>query len=805
MANFADLWESGSSAVSDLQTDFASRLEAAKQAWKKQTGKDLPVTSGARTTEEQAKLYANRDTNPNLVAKPGTSRHEKNEAADIPLSVPDSFLKQFDLHRPNYRGKVSPHVELLPNVKTQTNAQPTSKTQQQTPSNNFADLWDSAPVGNEPKAEKQANASVETTEDLTKPATFNRNLARQGEKMRERGGSGVQKFVEDVAKPLSEITAEDYLKKSTPALFIKANLGDSQAKKEAVETVSKGATEFVNKLGDFINAPNKGEIIKQGLKNLYENPGQAVGEAVKSTLYHPEQIYLGNVAGKAVGDVVTSATGAVKQGAKTLTESPVYQGLTNRAKGAVETMQEGFDMYKQANAPINKGAVPAGASVGAAQTGNKAIVAEAISRASPELSQALSKINPDEINLRVLENHMDADSLPIPMKLTEGMATRDPKLFSDEMNSRAKNPQYANNYNELNRQLVENIDAIKDNASPNVYGTNVVENGQSLINSYLDLDIARKADIDAKYLALRDAAGGQIPIDGVKFANNAYASLRKELKTEFLPPSIKSQLDSFKDGAPMTFEQFEAMRTNLASEMRKADRAGDGNAEFALGKVREALEALPLVGETKDLKVLADAARSAAKQRFDTLESDKAYKAAVNGKVAPDDFINKFVINGKKNDIDTMVAHLGADSQAREVMAAGIVNWLKSKANISGDGTGTFSQSGFNKALQSVDPKILNIVGPEVNQQLKALGKTARNIQERPAGAYVNESNTFTSALGEKTANVLEKGANYVLGGNIVPVGTMARNAITGAKESAQVKKSLKPAAGVQLKDIGKQ
>jgi hypothetical protein len=798
MANFADLWESGSNAVTDMTSDFANRLNSAKQAYKQQFGKDLPITSGYRTTEEQAKLFQNKQSNPNLVAPPGKSKHERNEAADIPSTVPDSFLEQFGLHRPH--GKKDPvHVEANPAFKGQANSQSAS----QPSSNNFADLWESAPVRNESKANNQPQTVSETGEDLTKPATFNRNLARQGAKMREQG-SGLEKFVSDVAKPLSEITAEDYLKKSSPALFVKANLGGREAKMEAVDTVSKGATEFVNKLGDFINAPNKGEIITQGLKNLYENPGQAIGQAVKSTLYNPEQIYLGNVAGKAVGDVVTNAAEAVKQGAKTLAESPVYQGLTNKAKGAVETMQEGFDMYKQANAPINKNAVPAGASVGAAQTGNKAIVAEAISRASPELSQALSKINPDEINLRVLENHMDADSLPIPMKLTEGMATRDPKLFSDEMNSRAKNPQYANNYNELNKQLVENIDAIKENASPNVYGTNVVENGQSLINSYLDLDVARKADIDAKYLALRDAAGGQIPIDGVKFADNAYASLRKELKTEFLPPAIKSQLDAFKKGEPMTFEQFEAMRTNLASEMRKADRAGDGNAEFALGKVREALEDLPLVGETKELKVLADSARSAAKQRFDILESDKAYKAAVNGKVAPDDFINKFVINGKKNDIDTMVSHLGADSQAREVMAAGIVNWLKSKANISNDGTGTFSQSGFNKALQSVDPKILNIVGPEVNQQLKALGKTARNIQERPAGAYVNESNTFTAGLGEKAANVLEKGANYLIGGNVVPVGTITRNAISGAKESAQVKKALKPAAGVQLKDIGK-
>lgn len=469
-------------------------------------------------------------------------------------------------------------------------------------------------------------------------------------------------------------------------------------------------------------------------------------------------------------------------------------------------MQESFDAYKQAQPQMQGSPIMGAPSVGAAKTANKAVIDEAMTRATPELAQELAKLDPKDINIEVLNRHLDADTLPIPIKLSEGQATRSPQLFSEEMNSRGKNKELANRYNEQNKQLIDNIDQIKENASPRVYGTNVVENGQSLIDSYLDIDKARLANIDAKYEALREAAGGQFPIDGVAFADNALNSLKKNLKTEFLPDSIMRQVNAFKRGEPMTFEQFEAMRTNLASEMRKADRAGDGNAEFALGKVREALEDLPLTGESKELKILADEARSAAKERFDTLGSDKAYKAAINGKVAPDDFINKFVINGKKNDIDTMVKHLGTDSQAREVMAAGIVNWLKSKAGISADGNGTFSQKGFNQALENIDPKILNIVGPEVNKQLKALGNTARNIQERPVGGYVNESNTLVGAIAEKAASGAEFGLNLIGGGQYgIPVGTMARSAVRSAKEAKKVKESLKPGAGIKLKDIGKE
>jgi hypothetical protein len=755
MANFADLWESGNDPYSGLKADFASRLQSANDAWQAQTGKPIQINSGYRTPEKGIKLWGQRSSNPNLVAKPGTSLHEKGEAADIPADIPDSFLNQYGLHRP-YGNKDPVHIEAMKDFKPKDNVSTMAKTEQpQSTSSNFADLWESAPVGNEPKAEE-------------KPA-----IKQMGEMSKKLG--------KEFLKPLSEISSEDWKEKSllAPAIeYTASSLGipgfteaDKKAAEEKLIKKGKGFAEGVTKL---VTEPVN--TLSNIAKGIYENPGKFAGETVKGIIYDPEQLVAVPGAGKAVEKIAEGGSKA----------KAVLSEKLNQAFPKVDEVK------------------PVMAGVGAAQTTNATILQDAVNRASPELKAELQKLKPEQINTAVLERQLEADSLPIPMKLTEGMATRDPKTFSDEMNSRAKNKEYANRYNELNSQLVENLDAIKENASPNVYGTNVVENGQSLIDAYLDLDIARKANIDAKYQALRDAAGGEIPIDGVKFANNAYASLRKELKTEFLPASIKSQLDAFKKGEPMTFEQFEAMRTNLAEEMRSADKQNLGNTEYALGKVREALEDLPLTGETKELKILADEARSAAKQRFDLLDQDKAYKAAVNGKVYADDFINKFVVNGKKKDIDTMVSHLGQDSTARQVMAAGIVNWLKSKSGILNNGSGTFSQKGFNQALQNIDPKILNIVGPEVNQQLKALGNTARNIQERPPGSYVSESNTFTAALGEKAANIAEKGANYAIGGGIFPIGTMTRNLVSDVKESAKVKESLKPGAGVKLKDIGK-
>ena len=103
----------------------------------------------------------------------------------------------------------------------------------------------------------------------------------------------------------------------------------------------------------------------------------------------------------------------------------------------------------------------------------------------------------------------------------------------------------------------------------------------------------------------------------------------------------------------MTFEQFEAMRTNLATEIRRAERSGDGNAAMAASIVRDALEGLPLKAEAQQFKGLADTARGLAKARFDALKKDPAYKAAVDDAVPADKYFDKFVVNGVNKNINT--------------------------------------------------------------------------------------------------------------------------------------------------------
>jgi len=439
-------------------------------------------------------------------------------------------------------------------------------------------------------------------------------------------------------------------------------------------------------------------------------------------------------------------------------------------------------------------------SMGAAAVPTEVTIKQALSVATPELQKALSAIPVDKVNLPTLQRHIEADTLPVPVRLTEGQATGDIVKLSNEQNRRGKDPELAQRFNEQNGQLVENIGEIRQRAAPDVYGTKTIENSQGIIDAYKALDETKNTDIRAAYKALEDANGGQFPIDGATIAKNAEAALGKKLKTEFLPPSIARQLERFKT-EPMTFEQFEAMRTNLASEIRKAERSGDGNAAQASSIVRQALEDLPLQGGASALKPLADKARTLAKTRFDLLKKDPAYKAAVDDAVAADKYLDKFVVNGVNKNVQTMVNNLGRNSEAHQHMAAGTINWLKDKAGIV-DETGNFSQAGYNKALKRLDDvkNVQEIFNPETASQLKTLGNVARYTQAQPRGAFVNNSNTLVSALAEKAGGLtkasVEKGLNVAVPGLQLGTSVMEMRARRAAE--AETRKALELGAGTR-------
>lgn len=268
MANFADLWEAAPvDKFGGLHEDMSSRLRAANDAWKAKTGRELPLTSGARSTEEQIQLFGKRKSNPNLVAKPGTSLHEKGMAADISPEVPAAFLDQFGLYRP-FGSKDPVHVEINPKSAYVPKG-PSVTVAAAPPSTSFANLWEE--VGDVKPEDLKQKPAIKQMGEMTK------------------------KFGKEFVKPLSEISAEDWKEKSllAPAIeYTASSLGipgfTEADKKAAEEKLVKKGKAFVEGVSQFAQAPI--ETTKQALSSIAENPGKFAGEVVKSTIYDPEQL-----------------------------------------------------------------------------------------------------------------------------------------------------------------------------------------------------------------------------------------------------------------------------------------------------------------------------------------------------------------------------------------------------------------------------------------------------------------------------------------------------------------------------------
>jgi hypothetical protein len=575
--------------------------------------------------------------------------------------------------------------------------------------------------------------------------------------------------------------------------------GQSPEQAAALEQKVVGATEkpFGKALGVTETQAYKGEASRQIMDFIGQNINKGAEWIAQKT-----GLPVGDVQNM-MGTATVAAAPAVGKAATTTVKAIQEVAPTVGKKLGVGELQ----VQPVAQAPQ----APSGmVSAGAAVVPDATTIKQALSVATPELQQAISAIPVDKVNIPTLQRHIEADTLPVPVRLTEGQATGDVVKLSNEQNRRGKDPVLAQRFNEQNGQLVENLGLIRDKAAPDVYGTKKIENSQGIIDAYKELDTKLNTGINADYQALRDAAGGQFPVDAPKLLQNVEAKLKKELLSNEAPKGQFSELQRLAKDQNMTFEDYLSLRRNLGDIARTSQ---DGNTRKAASYMIEELEKLPLQKEAAALKPLADKARASARARFQMLEKDPAMKAAVTDAVPADKFIDKFVVNGVNKNINTMVENLGRDSPAHQHMAAGTVNWLKDKAGIV-DETGNFSQAGYNKALKQLDDvQNLNMIfNQEAASQLKTLGNVARYTQAQPRGAFVNNSNTLVGSLAEKAgkgvAMGVESGLNLAAPGLQLGTSVMEMRARRAAE--AETKKALETGAGTRqtgknkVQDLGK-
>jgi hypothetical protein len=530
-----------------------------------------------------------------------------------------------------------------------------------------------------------------------------------------------------------------------------------------------------------------------------QSVGQGISDAVTGAA-EPYRVraaepFLNNYVAPVLGDV-----GAI---------APIAGGVAGRlAKAAVASAGE---TRVAAQEVINNS--------GAGQSMGAAAATHDVEALSPQLQAAVvdaGRKTGGKVNLDALTAHAEFEQHGVePLR---GQITRDPEQFTEEQNS--THPDIIARINKQTPQLTDALDTIRRNASPTSVGNDYIENGRAAVDALKQYDEPIRADVSAKYKALADANGGSMPVDGRSFVDKADADLKAQNKARYLPPEVRSTLDDLREGGDFSFSNFENLRTDLAAASRKAERAGDGNAVGAIMLTRNALEQLPLSGKASQsglfsaggagapdaaaltqMKALADQARSAAKARFDAMDADPAYRAAVDdvsagnkrGSPSPlaDTFLDKYALSksAPQSQVDLMMQKIKAtDPEAAGAVASHALNAVR-KAAISPNGN--VLPSGFNGVMQKLGPKFDSLLAPETRDSLESYGRVLSRAKVEPAGGKVNYSRSGVIAR-DAMQTMAEGLANAKTGGTY---GILKK--MLNIKENAFAKDALKPGAGL--------
>jgi hypothetical protein len=529
------------------------------------------------------------------------------------------------------------------------------------------------------------------------------------------------------------------------------------------------------------------------------------------------------------GRVAQGATGMTKAVATQLAAKPLQQLASSAAAGAAGgyTRETGGDTMSQILASLATGIAVPTAMSGAQRAGSG--LRQMMNRPEPTGTQIEIQINralqdsgvdfgklapsvqqgirSDVAQALKTSDNLDADALRrlVDYRVTGatptvGKLTRDPATYTQEenlmrigANSKDKAAQTLGSIKNANNSRL--IQLMNENGAAT--SDDAIAGAEKVINALKQRGARADQIIGDLYDKARDSGGRSAALDNYAFTQRAGDLLHQDNVESFLTPDIRNKLNGFASGKiPLTVEIAEQFKTGIGRLQRNST---DGNVRHALGLVRQALDETPLLGSTPATvnggnqlamagNQLADSqgaslgqeaidafnkARGMNRAWRQIVERTPALQAVEDG-VEPDKFVQQFIVGtGDKASVASLAQLRSSIKSSPEAMAAvkGQIAATLKKAALNGasDEVGSFSQSGFNKALDAIgERKLRMFFTPEEVDQLKAAGRVASYEQKAPAGSAVNYSNS-----GGAIAGLLDR----IIGSSVlskIPLGRLA-------------------------------
>lgn len=374
---------------------------------------------------------------------------------------------------------------------------------------------------------------------------------------------------------------------------------------------------------------------------------------------------------------------------------------------------------------------------GAMMSPTKQQVAEAIMQ-NPGLSPAAALRNQDFQTLGI--------------QPTLGQITRDPTQFAQELNMRGVagvGEPLANRFNQQNTQLQQALYGLAGNAA------DTYQAGSAIKGSLKSIDNQMSQQVSDAYAAARASSGKNLDVPLTGLAQD-YAQVLNDFGDK-VPSGVRNNFNQLGLMGGTQQKTFSIENAENLLKVINANQSNDPATNAALGTLRNSVKNAILSADDKG-GVYAPA-RALAAQRFALQEKIPALEAAATDSINPDDFVRKYLIGGKTDQVSALANLLksqdpGAFNEARSQIGAQLA--LKGFGNnVAGDAP--FKPSGYAQQMQAFGPsKLAAFYTPDELAQLNAIGRVGSYMNAFPSSAPVNTSNT-ASALGSLVAQGIKR------------------------------------------------
>lgn len=388
----------------------------------------------------------------------------------------------------------------------------------------------------------------------------------------------------------------------------------------------------------------------------------------------------------------------------------------------------------------------------------------------------------------------DFDAQGVPA--LRGQITRNPLEYSRDMNLRAIDG-VGEPVNRLlveqNRKISSDLAKFGGNAASESYQAGTLFTGVlEKLDDRLSGEV-RRAYQNAKGSAAKD---WDIPLQGLsQDVQRVIDDFGVGAERNAVPTAIAAKLKSFGvlSGDDMTqrkvfnYEEADKLLKQINSHARGGDNA-------SLDGLRAAVKKSILEGGGEGDPY--SAARKLAADRFSLLDAVPALDAVVKGKVSPDDFVQRFIVNGKVKDLKKLAEVLPdeAKDEARKQISAVI---LKGAFGNNAAGDKLARPESLQTAIKKIGQDKLGVFfNPKELEELNRLVRVSTFANQEPAWSAVSRGSNIGGALTNQVGQLAGLGRGLSLSTPLLGAFTNA-NSVSNALKNTIPKQSNLSAAEV--------